>query len=153
MAPVMDLRLRPARSDTSQAISPSGSDRDPLNFVERNLIAGSIIELSDARTFMDRHGLGVLQRAAGFKIGGDARSAEGMAADPDARAELYLDAYIEAAGIRDGGKTPLFRSASTVPLRWFKTASTTCGATHAGATHGSYLKAIKLMRALREEYS
>ena len=25
--------------------------------------------------------------------------------------EGYLDAYIEAAGIRDGGKTPLFRSA------------------------------------------
>jgi integrase len=25
--------------------------------------------------------------------------------------EAYLDAYIEAAGIRDGGKTPLFRSA------------------------------------------
>ena len=26
--------------------------------------------------------------------------------------EAYLDAYIEAAGIRDGGKTPLFRSAA-----------------------------------------
>jgi integrase/recombinase XerD len=25
--------------------------------------------------------------------------------------EAYLDSYIEAAGIRDGGKTPLFRSA------------------------------------------
>jgi integrase/recombinase XerD len=25
--------------------------------------------------------------------------------------EAYLDAYIEAAGIRDGGKSPLFRSA------------------------------------------
>jgi hypothetical protein len=25
--------------------------------------------------------------------------------------EAYLDAYIEAAGIRDAGKTPLFRSA------------------------------------------
>jgi site-specific recombinase XerD len=25
--------------------------------------------------------------------------------------EAYLDTYIEAAGIRDGGKTPLFRSA------------------------------------------
>jgi hypothetical protein len=30
------------------------------------------------------HGLGVLQRAAGFKIGGDARGAESMAADPGA---------------------------------------------------------------------
>ena len=26
--------------------------------------------------------------------------------------EAYLDAYIEAAGIRDGGKTPLFSSAA-----------------------------------------
>ena len=26
--------------------------------------------------------------------------------------EAYLDAYVEAAGIRDGGKTPLFRSAA-----------------------------------------
>ena len=26
--------------------------------------------------------------------------------------EAYLDTYIEAAGIRDGGKTPLFRSAA-----------------------------------------
>jgi len=26
--------------------------------------------------------------------------------------EAYIDAYIEAAGIRDGGKTPLFRSAA-----------------------------------------
>jgi hypothetical protein len=26
--------------------------------------------------------------------------------------EAYLDAYIEAAGIRDGGKAPLFRSAA-----------------------------------------
>ena len=26
--------------------------------------------------------------------------------------EAYLDAYIEAAGIRDGGKSPLFRSAA-----------------------------------------
>jgi hypothetical protein len=25
--------------------------------------------------------------------------------------EAYLDSYIEAAGIRDGGKSPLFRSA------------------------------------------
>jgi hypothetical protein len=26
--------------------------------------------------------------------------------------EAYLDAYIEAAGLRDGGKSPLFRSAA-----------------------------------------
>ena len=26
--------------------------------------------------------------------------------------EAYLDSYIEAAGLRDGGNTPLFRSAA-----------------------------------------
>jgi len=35
-----------------------------------------------------RHGLRVFQSAAGFEIGGDARGAEGMAADFDARAEI-----------------------------------------------------------------
>ena len=58
-------------------------NRDPLHLVERYLIAGAIVELGGARTFVRGHGLGVLQRAAGFKISGDARGAEGMAADPD----------------------------------------------------------------------
>jgi hypothetical protein len=37
---------------------------------------------------MGGHGLCVLQGAAGFKIRGDARGAEGMAAHPDTCAEL-----------------------------------------------------------------
>jgi hypothetical protein len=40
------------------------------------------------------HGLRVLQGAAGFKIGGDARGAEGMAADPASRAEFGGAAWI-----------------------------------------------------------
>jgi hypothetical protein len=47
-----------------------------------------IIELGGARALVRRHGLRVFERAAGFKIGGDARGAEGMAADPGARVEL-----------------------------------------------------------------
>jgi hypothetical protein len=46
-------------------------NRDPLHLVERDLVARAVIELGRARTFVRGHGLGVLQRAAGFQIGGD----------------------------------------------------------------------------------
>jgi hypothetical protein len=45
------------------------------------------------------HDLRVLQSAAGFKIGGDARGAEGMAADPGARAELGGATLDHAPGV------------------------------------------------------
>ena len=54
--------------------------------MERNLIAGAVIELRRTRAFVRGHGLRVLQSAAGFEIGRDAGGAEGMAADPDPRA-------------------------------------------------------------------
>ena len=40
------------------------------------------------------------------------KAASGMRCRPHRNLEAYLDAYIEAAGIRDGGKTSLFRSAA-----------------------------------------
>ena len=63
-------------------------NRDPLHLIKRYLVAGAIIELGGARTLVRGHRLRVLQRSTGFQIGGDARGAEGMAADPGARAEL-----------------------------------------------------------------
>ena len=54
------------------------SNGDPLHFVECYGIAGAIIELSGTRAFMRRHRFRVLERAAGFKIGGDAGGAERM---------------------------------------------------------------------------
>jgi len=39
-------------------------DRDPFDFVERDFVAGSIIEFGRARTFMRRHRLSILQCAA-----------------------------------------------------------------------------------------
>jgi hypothetical protein len=60
------------------------SDRNPLYLVERDLIAGAIVELCGSRAFVRGHGLRVFECAAGFQIGGDARGAEGMAADPGA---------------------------------------------------------------------
>jgi hypothetical protein len=63
----------------------------PLNgysshLVERYLISPAVIELGRARTLVRRHGLSVL--ASRFQIGRYPRGAEGMAADPGARAEL-----------------------------------------------------------------
>ena len=63
-------------------------NRDPLHLVERDFVARSVVELGGARTFVRRHGLSVLQRASRFQIGRYPRGAEGMAADPGARAEL-----------------------------------------------------------------
>ena len=50
-------------------------DRDPLDLVEGDFIAGAIIELRCARAFMRRHRLRVFQRAASFDVRGDARGA------------------------------------------------------------------------------
>ena len=63
------------------------SDCNPLHLIERDLVAGTVIELGRAWPLVRGHRLGVLQRAAGFEIGGDARGAEDIAADPGARAE------------------------------------------------------------------
>jgi hypothetical protein len=63
-------------------------NRDPLHLIERDLVARAVIELRGAWAFVRRRDLSILQSAAGFKIGGDARGAERMAADPGSRAEV-----------------------------------------------------------------
>ena len=63
-------------------------NRDPLNLIERDLIAGAIVELGGARAFVRGHGLRVLERPAGLEIGRDARSAKSVTADFDAHAEI-----------------------------------------------------------------
>ena len=57
------------------------SDRNPLYLIEHNPIAGAVVALGGARTFMRSHGLGFFQSAPGFKIGGNGGGAEGMAPD------------------------------------------------------------------------
>jgi len=63
-------------SSTMAPLPSPRSDCDLLDFVERDLVAGAVIELGRARTFVRRHDLRVLQSAAGFEIGGDARGAK-----------------------------------------------------------------------------
>src|SRR2546425_7309905 len=55
---------------------------DPLDFVEGDGVAGTIIELGRLRAFVGGHGLRVFQRAPGFEIDGDPRGPERMAVDP-----------------------------------------------------------------------
>jgi hypothetical protein len=63
-------------------------NRNPLDLIARDIVAGTVIKLGRARAFMRRHRLGVFEGAAGLKISGDPRGAEGMAADPGTRAEV-----------------------------------------------------------------
>jgi hypothetical protein len=48
------------------------SNRNPLDLIERDFIAGAIIELGRAGAFVRGHGLCIFQCAAGVQIGGDA---------------------------------------------------------------------------------
>ena len=41
------------------------SDCDPLDLIERDLVAGAVLEFGGARGFVRRHGLRVLDRDAG----------------------------------------------------------------------------------------
>ena len=74
-------------------------NRNPLDLIERDFVAGPIIELGGARTFVRRHRLRVLQRAAGFEIRRDARGAKGVAADPASRAKVGGAALDHAPGV------------------------------------------------------
>jgi hypothetical protein len=75
------------------------SNRDPLDLVECDLIAGTVVELGRTRAFVRRHRLGVLERAAPLKVSGDPRSAKSVAADPALHAELGGAALDHAPGV------------------------------------------------------
>src|SRR3984893_991319 len=53
---------------------------DPLDLIERDLVAGAVVKLGCARAFVRRHRLGVFERSTGLEIGGDAGRAEHVAA-------------------------------------------------------------------------
>src|SRR5580704_14029250 len=66
----------------------SGSNRNPLDLIEGNLISSPIIELGGARAFVRGHELGVFERAAGFEVGRYASCPEGVATNPDLQADF-----------------------------------------------------------------
>ena len=53
------------------------SNQDPFNFVERDFVGRSVVELGRPRRLVGGDGLGVLKRAAVFEIGRDAGRPEG----------------------------------------------------------------------------
>jgi hypothetical protein len=57
------------------------SNLDPLDLVERDRVAGAVVELGRTRAFVRGHRLGVFQRPAAFKISGDPGRAEHVAAE------------------------------------------------------------------------
>src|ERR1700732_4154224 len=59
---------------------------DPLDLIERDLVAGAVVKLGCARAFVRRHRLGVFERSTGLEIGGDAGRAEHVAAELDPEA-------------------------------------------------------------------
>ncbi len=69
----------PRKGFDSARMSSWFSNRDPLHFIERDLITGPIIELRRARRFMRGNQLGIFHRAAGLKIGRDAGRPERVA--------------------------------------------------------------------------
>jgi hypothetical protein len=83
-------------------------NHNSFDLIERDFVAGAIVELGRARAFVRGHGLRVFQRAPGFQIGSDARGAESVAADPDPRAEIGGAALNHAPGVNPvhgrGGK-------------------------------------------------
>jgi DNA-binding transcriptional LysR family regulator len=58
------------------------SNRNPLDFVEGDRIAGAVVKLGGARAFVRGHQLGVFERSTIVKIGGYAGCTEAVAADP-----------------------------------------------------------------------
>jgi hypothetical protein len=68
----------------SNQASCDASNHNPLDLIERDFVAGAIVELRRARAFVRRHELGVFERPASFEIDGDA----GVTADLDVHANL-----------------------------------------------------------------
>ena len=58
-----------------------GSDRNPLDLIECDLVAGAVVKLGRARALVRDQGLCVFERAARLEIGGDAGRPEHVAAE------------------------------------------------------------------------
>lgn len=79
----------------------------PLDLIERDLVVGSIVKFGRTWAFMRGHGLRVFKGTTGFKIGGEASSAKGVAA------ELGLEAGLcRAATDHPIGVDPVHRALS-----------------------------------------
>jgi hypothetical protein len=69
-----------------------------LDLIERDHVGRAVVELCGARAFVRCHGLGVLERAAGLQVSGDARGSEGMTADFGVEARVGRSTLLETHG-------------------------------------------------------
>ncbi len=60
----------------------SCSDHDPLDLIESDLIAASVVELGGARRGVCGHLAGMLKLAVILEVGGDPGRTEGVVGDP-----------------------------------------------------------------------
>jgi hypothetical protein len=67
---------------SNRSVTGGFLDRDPLNFVERNLVLSPVIELGRPRRFVVSDLLSHFQFSAVLQIRRNAGRAEGMIADP-----------------------------------------------------------------------
>src|SRR5260221_7079924 len=74
-------------------------DCDPLDLIERDGVAGAVVEFGRARALVRRHGLGVLERPAGLEIGGDAGRPKDVAPELDPEAGLGRAPADHAIGV------------------------------------------------------
>jgi hypothetical protein len=74
-------------------------NRDPLDLIDRDLIAGEVVELRGARAVVHHHCLGVLQRAARFQVSRDCDGQKRMAADPALETRIGRAPLDDAVGI------------------------------------------------------
>lgn len=78
------------------------SNCDPLDLIERNFVAGAVIQSGGAVAFMRSHRLIVVQRTASLQVCGDFGGAESVTADYDVDAEISCPAQDHAPGIAPG---------------------------------------------------
>src|SRR5271157_1455474 len=118
-------RVNESRSNESgERIDPSSwvvvLDHDPLDFIERNLVAGAVVELSRLRGFVSGDLLGMLDGAAVLQIGSDAGGPEGMATnrfglrdrEKDRRFNAQIPMSVLPASAVSSAFVPLDRSTS-----------------------------------------
>src|SRR5712691_2608970 len=80
-----DPQTAVARAVTSSA---PRLDRDPLDLIDRDGVAGAIVELGRPRALVRRHGLGVLEGPAGLEISRDAGRPKDVTPELDSKAGL-----------------------------------------------------------------
>lgn len=82
----------------------------PLDLIEIDFVTGAVIELGGFGRFVEGNGLGFFDRPAFFKVGGDPRGPESMAADAAGKASCNRPALDHVEGViapqRPIGKVP-----------------------------------------------